>query len=189
MIKLHLGCGRDYKEGWINVDFNKDVKADIYCDISKKLPFKNNYVDEVLMDNVLEHVKRDRLLLFIDDLYRVCKNGAKIRIYVPHFTATAAFKHLTHYNFFGVTSFGIMEAKNKSGINVSGERYNKSKFNILQERLMILSRISDNFGFLNKFASIFDWFFNLGGLRWKLFWEKFNIFGFEEIYYKLEFVK
>jgi len=27
MEKLNLGCGIDYRKGWTNVDFNKDVKA------------------------------------------------------------------------------------------------------------------------------------------------------------------
>lgn len=38
-VKINLGCGNEYKKGWINVDFNKEVKADICADLSKRLPF------------------------------------------------------------------------------------------------------------------------------------------------------
>lgn len=188
-IKLNLGCGKDYKDGWINVDFNKEVKADIYADLTKKLPFKNNEVDEVLMDNTLEHIKREKFLNFMDEIHRICKPRALIKIYVPHFTSTTAFKHPTHYNFFGLCTFGFMEAGERKGINFSGERYNKARFNILKEQLLFLHHNSQNFGFMNKFVLPLNWFFNLGGLKGKLFWEKFQIFGFEEIYYELEVAK
>jgi len=35
-VKINLGCGEDYRHGWVNVDFNKEVKADFYADIKKK---------------------------------------------------------------------------------------------------------------------------------------------------------
>jgi predicted SAM-dependent methyltransferase len=55
-MKLHLGCGRDYKPGWINCDISSDVKPDKVVDLEKKLPFKNNSVDMILANHVLEHV-------------------------------------------------------------------------------------------------------------------------------------
>ena len=29
MKRLNLGCGPDYRKGWVNVDIRKDIKADI----------------------------------------------------------------------------------------------------------------------------------------------------------------
>ena len=186
--KLNLGCGRDYCEGWINADFNKEVKADMYLDLTQPLPFKDNEIDEILLDNVLEHIQRDRFLEFVDELWRITKPKGLINIYVPHFTGLTAFKHPTHYTYFGICTFGFMEATEKPGINFSGERYNKARFNI-KERLMVLHHSSQNFGFMNKAVLPLDWFFNAGGHVWKMFWEKFNLFGFEEIRYELEVIK
>ena len=32
-MKLNLGSGNDYREGWINIDINPKLKADYYCDL------------------------------------------------------------------------------------------------------------------------------------------------------------
>ena len=184
-MRLNLGCGTKYKKGWVNVDFNKEVKADVYCDLTKKVPFEDNSIDRILLDNTLEHVKKDRLFWVLDELWRICKNGAIIKINVPHYTSVIAFKHLAHYNYFGVGSFEIY---NPEG-SWKGERYGKARFRLISEKLGVLYYNSRYFGWANKLVKPFDWFFNLGGIRWKQFWEKFNLFGFEEIEYKLMVIK
>ena len=102
MIKINLGCGQDYKNRWINVDFNKKINADVYCDLTKRLPFKNDYADVIFMDNVIEHIKPDRYFQFLDEIHRICKKGAVIHIYAPHYSGMYALKHPTHYKFFGI---------------------------------------------------------------------------------------
>lgn len=77
-LKLHLGSGEDYREGYVNVDVNKKIKADVYCDFVKKLPFKNNSVDYVLCRNVFEHVPDP--LSFLLEIKRVLKKGGKATI-------------------------------------------------------------------------------------------------------------
>ena len=44
---LNIGCGNDYKKGFVNLDFNKAIRADIYADISQKLPFDNDTFDYI----------------------------------------------------------------------------------------------------------------------------------------------
>ena len=56
MKKLNLGCGDDHKKGWINCDIRKEVNPDVVVDLTKKLRFKDNSIDEVLMKHVLEHI-------------------------------------------------------------------------------------------------------------------------------------
>jgi len=96
--KLNLGCGNDYRKGWVNLDFNKTIVADIYADLEKKLPFNDDYFDYVYTEHVLEHVKD--LVGLMSELKRICKPGAIIDIRVPHASAMPAYQDPTHVRFF-----------------------------------------------------------------------------------------
>src|SRR4030043_1729163 len=37
LMKLHLGCGNNHKDGFVNIDWRKTGATDIVCDI-RKLP-------------------------------------------------------------------------------------------------------------------------------------------------------
>jgi len=55
MKKLNIGCGNKKLKGWINLDFSKEVNLDIVHDLNKyPYPFKDNEIDEIYVDNVLE---------------------------------------------------------------------------------------------------------------------------------------
>jgi len=181
-IYLNLGCGNTYKRAWINVDCNKDVKADIYADFTKKLPFKNNSVDVVLLDHVLEHIPSDKYFGFIDELYRICKSNAKIEIYVPHYSGMYALKHPTHYKYFGIGSMDLFRPEPV----FNGERYCKARFELLEEKLIFWHHNLVNFNFLSKIP--LNWLFNFSR-GWQLLMEKFHIWGFDEIKFVLEVKK
>ncbi|MBS3091157.1 methyltransferase domain-containing protein [Candidatus Pacearchaeota archaeon] len=72
-MKLNIGCENEYKKGWVNLDVNKEVKADVYFDLSKlpdkKLPFKDSQFDEILCSHVLEHV--DDVEGVMNEIYRI----------------------------------------------------------------------------------------------------------------------
>ena len=59
--KLNLGCGRDYKEGWVNLEnTNKYIstkfKADIYHDLNKyPYPFKDDQFGLIVASHLVEH--------------------------------------------------------------------------------------------------------------------------------------
>jgi len=86
MIKINIGCGRDYREGWLNTDISKEVKADVYLDIRKdKLPFKNGEVEEIYISGVLEQILKNEDLIFaMNECHRVLKSGGIINIVVPN---------------------------------------------------------------------------------------------------------
>lgn len=91
-MKLHLGCGSNYLEGYVNVDNLSEcpgAKVDKKVDLDKyPWPFKTNSADEILMNHVLEHVKTpDKALR---EIGRVLRNGGIFRLNVPHFSRSYA---------------------------------------------------------------------------------------------------
>lgn len=74
-VRLNLGCGRDYKKGYINVDVVTEFPVDVIADLSKPLPFKNNYAEEVYASDILEHFTKEDGEIFLQECYRVLKVG------------------------------------------------------------------------------------------------------------------
>lgn len=182
MVSLNLGCGRDYRANAINVDYNRAVRADLYCDFTEGLPFAADSVDCAHLDNVLEHVARDAYLALLEELHRVCRPGATIYIHVPHASGVFALTHPTHYSYFGVGSFDTFTPE--EGFN--GERYSDARFIIRREHLYFFHHNLVTMPWLS--ALPINGIFNFGRM-WKRAMERFQVFGFDEIYYELEVYK
>lgn len=87
MKKLNLGCGSKIKKGFINLDKYNTFNPDIVHDLEKfPYPFEDNSVDQILLSHVLEHLGADSIIFneIMQELYRICKDGAEIDIIVPH---------------------------------------------------------------------------------------------------------
>lgn len=105
-LKLNLGCGYQILPGYVNVD--KYSKSDLSLDLETfPWPWADSSVDEILMSHVLEHLGASTDLYFkiIKELYRVCKNGALIKIRVPHPRHDDYLADPTHVR--PITAFGL----------------------------------------------------------------------------------
>ena len=99
MKRLNLGCDRDYREGWINLDCHRNLKADVIHDLNKfPWPFKDNEFDFVLACHVLEHLYD--IPKVMKEIHRITKKYGIIEIYVPYFNSFNAFRDCTHVRFF-----------------------------------------------------------------------------------------
>lgn len=99
MIKLNLGCGDVYLDGYINCDILSTIKVDKTFDLEKPpYPFEDNYADEILLDNVLEHIHD--IVGTMQELHRILKPGGIVKIYVPYGKADRAIQDPTHVHFF-----------------------------------------------------------------------------------------
>jgi hypothetical protein len=84
-VKLNLGCGSQILPGYCNVD--KFGAPDLVWDLERlPWPWDDNSAEEVLLSHVLEHLGQDPkdFIAIIKELYRVCRNGALLKIIVPH---------------------------------------------------------------------------------------------------------
>ena len=99
-VKLNLGCGKDYIDDWINVDFYDDSKCDVTHDLEKfPWPWEDNSVSEILIKHTLEHLGADWkvYIKILQEMYRVCKDDAEIIVAVPspwHWNFTADPTHV-----------------------------------------------------------------------------------------------
>jgi predicted SAM-dependent methyltransferase len=90
-IMLNIGCGTDYKKGWINIDNNSDNnidKLDLNWDLRNPLPYKKNSVDYIFNEHFIEHLTVEEAQVVIKDLMRVLKPGGVLRIAMPNLAET-----------------------------------------------------------------------------------------------------
>ena len=85
-MKLNIGCGRDYRDGWVNTDVSPHVKSDYQNDIGyQDLPCQPEEFDEIYISGVLEQIgPNTNLLHAMNECWRVLKPGGKIVIVVPN---------------------------------------------------------------------------------------------------------
>lgn len=146
-MKLQLGCGNDKREGYINVDSSKEVQPDKVWDLEKTpLPFKEDSFEEVLANHVLEHIKN--FVPLMHDLYRICKDGALIKIRTPFYSSWGQFNDPTHVRFFSPFTFTYFEGKNNYSHQVKEEgsinfKVEKARIHFGIGRAKILNRIMD----------------------------------------------
>jgi hypothetical protein len=80
-VKLNLGCWIFYQKGYVNIDCNREIRADRYEDISVLPSFEANCADEIYAGHVAEHV--DDVKASFSRWFEVLKPGGRITITVP----------------------------------------------------------------------------------------------------------
>ena len=86
MTKINLGCGKDYLDDWVNVDFYDDSTCDIKHDLEVfPWPWEDNSVSEIRIIHTLEHLGADWkvYIKILQEMYRVCEDDAHIQVDVP----------------------------------------------------------------------------------------------------------
>jgi len=87
MLKLNLGCGKDIKNGFVNIDFKEidGVDIDIVADLSKNIPINDADADFIYCSHVIEHFNWVDGRRFIEECYRCLEQDGVLRILWPDF--------------------------------------------------------------------------------------------------------
>ena len=176
MRQLNLGCGRDIRPGYVNLDLAKIPGLDVVADLERPLPFRDDTFDEVFSSHVLEHVRG--LIPLLGELARICRAGAVLRIEVPHLSFFGAYTDPTHKRFFGYHSFDYFTAEGNynfySHLRFRIRRREIRFYWIKNERRVVRSRVIT--GLINLVPLFYERF-----LCWML--------PANELYFELEVVK
>jgi len=86
LIKLHIGCGTNYFDGWLNIDNNSDNninKLDVNWDLRYPLSIKESTVDFIYNEHFLEHLTVEEGQGVLRDFFRILRPGGVARIAMP----------------------------------------------------------------------------------------------------------
>lgn len=89
MIKLNIGSHSKRVEGYVNVDALDLPNVDIIHNVTKfPWPFaEDNTVDEILMQEFLEHVEFRMAVPILRECWRILKPGGVLHVQVPDIEA------------------------------------------------------------------------------------------------------
>ena len=86
-ITLHLGCGGNYRPGFINVDLFDLTVADMGAHAAF-LPFKANSTRMIKAYHLLEHFNWVEVKYLLNEWFRVLKGGGEVIVEVPNLEYT-----------------------------------------------------------------------------------------------------
>lgn len=126
LLRLNIGSGRNRIPGFLSVDNNANAGAvDVAHDLDRfPWPFEESSVGEVVMDHSLEHL--EDTIGVVQELYRICADGARIEIRVPHFSC--AWFHPGHKRAIGAGLFDHFDPREP-------EHYGNCRFRVERVRL------------------------------------------------------
>ena len=111
--KYNFGCGCRKLDNYINVDVDAACLPDLIINLENvPWPIDSDSVSEAVFDNSLQQMGAANIDFFnlINELYRVCCNGALVKINVPHFRSDKFYddplnvRKITHNTFKVLTS-------------------------------------------------------------------------------------
>lgn len=113
----------------LNVDIVASTKPDLVHNLDiRPWPLPDDHFVEVRAFDVIEHL--DNIVATMEEIHRVCVNGATVRITVPHFSCANAFTDITHRHYFSVASFNYFTGENEFAFYTS-KRFQRKNANIV----------------------------------------------------------
>lgn len=162
LTKLNLGCGPRKIDDFLGIDKVKLPSVDIVHDLNIiPYPFEDNQIDEIFCSHILEHLTDFNRVM--EELYRICKSGAIIKVRGPYYKSHLAYGDSTHKHFFTENSFNYFNDAHPFNY------YSTARFEVIKKEL--ISHGKKKLIPFKKFFNIFLW----------------NIF--DEIYFELMVIK
>jgi hypothetical protein len=81
--KVNMGCGFDRMDGYLNIDLNAFHGPDLVADVCRLPMLPSGYYDEILAQDVLEHLERSRTKSTLAEWNRLLKENGILKLRVP----------------------------------------------------------------------------------------------------------
>jgi SAM-dependent methyltransferase len=162
-LKLNIGCGQDVVPGYDGVDIVPGPNVRFVCDLETfPWTFEDDSVDEVLMDNILEHLSDT--VRTMEEIHRILAPGGRAIIHVPYYNSYTAATDPTHKRLF---SEDTMSYFTEDGVHAAYNYYSKARFRIRERTLIQRNRV------LRRLPESVQLFFGhhlatISGIRWEL---------------------
>lgn len=89
-VRLHLGCGSEYWEGYVNIDSRADIKTDLQLDFTK---IGSHYADfsvaEVALIHSISYLRLFEARDLFSTIFRMLEPGGRMIIECPDFVKCA----------------------------------------------------------------------------------------------------
>lgn len=81
--KVQVGAGPNDFPDWLNTDI-EPRKAQVYLDVTEKLPFADHSIRYIYAEQVIEHVPFEAAIAFLRECRRVLEPGGRVRLATPN---------------------------------------------------------------------------------------------------------
>lgn len=82
--RINLGCGWDVRPGYLNVDLHGSHNPDLVADVCDLHMLPDAFYDEVVAQDVLEHLQREQALPALREWARITRPGGTLVLRVPN---------------------------------------------------------------------------------------------------------
>jgi len=81
--KLHIGCGSNVRDGWLNADLFPWSSTILHLDATSSFPIGDEELDYIFSEHMIEHIAYSEGALMLSECYRILRENGKIRISTP----------------------------------------------------------------------------------------------------------
>lgn len=113
--RIDLACGDNKIPGFFGIDIAKTESVDHVMNLQQyPWDIESESADEINCSHYIEHIphdinnpndKRDGLIQFMDECYRILKPGGKLLLSAPYYTSMRAYGDPTHTRYMADFSF------------------------------------------------------------------------------------
>lgn len=146
----------------------------------ESIPFDDNVADEIICDNYVEHIPVDKIIWFFEEMWRVCKDGAIVKIITAHGSGWQMYHDPTHVRGFSYKSFEFFEPTHRNNY------YTHARFKVIKAKLIYASSKTRRFWY--GWIKLMNWLANKKPFFCERIWSRW-VGGFDALYVEMRVIK